>query len=256
MAQHALVDGFFAFWALLVIWLLWENLQKPGCPFLLAAYALGMALMVTTKENSFFVFLAILVILSANHWLRFGKVTPGLFLATFAGPLLGVVILVFLAGGLHEMICTYQQSVSKNFTLPYAIKTGDGPWYRYFVDLMLVSPVVLILAIGGVFRLKRENRPELYLTLFIAGCYLVMCNLKYGMNLRYANMWDMPLRYLAFGQLAAVCAIFGHRRNFMLTFCVLALCAFELHQYRVLMVQFPLYELVSEGLLRAVQILK
>ena len=29
MSQHALVDGFFAFWALLTLWLLWENLQAP-----------------------------------------------------------------------------------------------------------------------------------------------------------------------------------------------------------------------------------
>jgi 4-amino-4-deoxy-L-arabinose transferase-like glycosyltransferase len=256
MAQHALVDGFFAFWALLTLWLLWENLQKPDSTFLPAAYALGLALMVTTKENSFFVFVGFLAILAANRWLKFGKISPPLLLATVAGPLLGVVILVFLAGGVHELIGTYQQSVSKNFTLPYAIKTGDGPWYRYFVDLMLVSPLVLILAIGGVFRLNFGRKPELYLTLFIAGSYLIMCNLKYGMNLRYANMWDMPLRYLAFGQLAAVCAGFGRRKDLILALGVIALCAFELHQYWVLMVQYPLYELVSEGLLRAVLILK
>ena len=256
MAQHALVDGFFAFWALLTLWLLWENLQKPDCPPLLAAYALCMALMVTTKENSAFVCVAILAILAANHRLRFGKISRSLLLATVAGPLLGVVILVSLAGGVHELIHTYQQSVSKNFTLPYAVKTGDGPWYRYFVDLMIVSPVVLILAIGGVFKLNRSRKPELYLTLFVAGSYLIMCNLKYGMNLRYANMWDMPLRYLAFGQLAVLCAPFGRRREFALALVLLALCVFELHQYWVLMVRFPLYELVSEGLLRAVLILK
>src|SRR5438045_6434072 len=27
MSQHALVDGFFSFWATLVLWLFWENLQ-------------------------------------------------------------------------------------------------------------------------------------------------------------------------------------------------------------------------------------
>ncbi|MEI8341840.1 MAG: phospholipid carrier-dependent glycosyltransferase [Verrucomicrobiota bacterium] len=256
MAQHALVDGFFAFWALLTVWLLWENLKKPDSPFLLAGYTLALACMVITKENSFFVFFALLVLLTANRWLKFGTVTPRLGLLTFAGPLLGVVILVFLAGGVQELIGTYQQSVSKNFTLPYAIKTGDGPWYRYFVDLMLVSPLVLILAIGGIFRLKRDSKPELYLTLFIAGSYLIMCNLKYGLNLRYANMWDMPLRYLAFGQLAAVCASFGRRKELLLALSVIALCAFDLHQYWVLMVRYPLYELVSEGLLRALLILK
>src|SRR5205823_199902 len=29
MSQHALVDGFFTFWALLCLWLLWENLRAP-----------------------------------------------------------------------------------------------------------------------------------------------------------------------------------------------------------------------------------
>ena len=256
MAQHALVDGFFTFWALTTLWLLWETLQKPDHPFLAIGYALGLTLLVTTKENAFFVFIAIMVILGANRWLRFGSVTPRLLLLTFAGPLLGVVILVFLAGGLTELIGTYQQSISKNFTLPYAIKTGDGPWFRYFVDLMLANPVVLILAIGTAFRLDRSQKPEWFLTLFIAGSYLIMCNLKYGMNLRYTNMWDMPLCTLAFRQLVALCAHFGRRKDFVLALGVVGLCAFELHQYWVLMVQYPMYELVSEGLLRALLILK
>ena len=29
MSQHAFVDGFFAFWALLSLWALWENLRAP-----------------------------------------------------------------------------------------------------------------------------------------------------------------------------------------------------------------------------------
>ena len=29
MSQHALVDGFFTFWALICLWLFWENLQAP-----------------------------------------------------------------------------------------------------------------------------------------------------------------------------------------------------------------------------------
>ena len=256
MAQHALVDGFFAFWALTTLWLLWESLQKPDHPILPFAYGLGLALLVITKENSFFVFIAFLAILIGNRWLGFGTVTPRLWLLTFAGPLLGVVILVFLAGGLTELIGTYQQSISKNFTLPYAIKTGDGPWYRYFVDLMLVNPLILILSIGALFRLNRTQKTEWYLTLFIAGSYLIMCNLKYGMNLRYANMWDMPLCTLAFAQLAAVCAYFGQRKDLALALGIVALCAFEIHQYWTLMVQYPMYELVSEGLLRALLILK
>lgn len=256
MSQHALVDGFFAFWALLCLWLLWENLQIPNRLPVLVPYVLALALLVLTKENAFFVFVAIIALLLCNRWLQFGQLTRPLLLATVLGPLLGVVILVFLAGGLMSLISTYQLSVGKNYQLAYAILTGDGPWYRYFVDLLLVSPIVLILAIGAAFRLDRTQKPELFLTIFVAASYLIMCNVKYGMNLRYANIWDMPLRFLAFSQ---IIFIFGSLRRYRVPITVIAvglLCLVELRQYIILFVRYPLYELVSEGLLRALKILK
>jgi hypothetical protein len=209
-----------------------------------------------TKENAFFVLVALLVIMALNRWLAFGAVTRELLLCTIVGPLLGFVVLVFLAGGLETLRTSYQLSVSKNYQLAYAILTGDGPWHRYLVDLLLVSPVILLLALGAAFRLDRSQKPELFLFVFIAASYLVMCNIKYGMNLRYANMWDMPLRFLAFGQVVAFCARSQRYRTLILCGAVGLVCVVELRQYIILFVQFPLYELVPEGLLRALHILK
>jgi hypothetical protein len=48
MSQHALIDGFFSFWALLCLWLLWENLQSPGNWYLLVAYTCVLSLLVLT----------------------------------------------------------------------------------------------------------------------------------------------------------------------------------------------------------------
>jgi 4-amino-4-deoxy-L-arabinose transferase-like glycosyltransferase len=256
MSQHALVDGFFTFWALLSLWMLWENLRAPRHWLFLTLYSLALCLMVLTKENAFFVFIALAAIMVLNRWLEFGAVTRELLLCTVAGPLLGFVVLVFLAGGLETLRTSYQLSVSKNYQLTYAIMTGDGPWHRYLVDLLLVSPVVLLLAVGAAFRLDRGQKPELFVFTFIAASYLVMCNIKYGMNLRYANMWDLPLRILAFGQLAFFCARLTRYRTLVLGAAVALICAVELRQYFILFVQFPLYELVPEGLLRALHILK
>jgi hypothetical protein len=83
-----------------------------------------------------------------------------------------------------------------------------------------------------------------------------MGNLKYGMNLRYANMWDLPLRVLAFSQLAAMAAPFVRYRNALLAGAIACICAVEFRQYIMLCVDYPLYELVPEGLLRALKILK
>ncbi len=256
MSQHALVDGFFTFWALLTFWSLWENLQKPDSPAWQCLYSLSLTLMMMTKENSAFVFVAIMGVFLANRWLKFGTLTPRLLLLTVAGPLLGVFLLMTAAGGLGTFLETYRLSVSKNFLLPFAIKTGDGPWHRYIVDLLLVSPVIMLLAIAEIFQLNLARKAQWYLTLFILCSYLIMANLKYAMNLRYANMWDMPLRFLAFSQLATLSGCFGRRRNLVLAIGIILICALELRQYYALAVNYPLYELVPEGLLRALKILK
>jgi Dolichyl-phosphate-mannose-protein mannosyltransferase len=255
MSQHALVDGFFTFWALLCLWLLWESLRKPGRAPWLVAYTLSLSLLVLTKENAFFVFVAVVALILLNRWFHFGTVDRNLIVCTVVGPLLGVVVLVLLAGGLDVLLTTYRLSVTKNYNVTYAILTGDGPWYRYLVDLLLVSPLVLLLALGTVFRLDRTKKPEIYLTVFIAASYLIMCNIKYGMNLRYANMWDMPLRLLAFTQIVALTQITRYR-IWLGALGVAAIAVLELRQYYILFVHYPLYELPTYLLMRALHILK
>jgi 4-amino-4-deoxy-L-arabinose transferase-like glycosyltransferase len=256
MSQHALVDGYFTFWALAVLWLFWENLQAPGNWRWLGGYILALALLVLTKENSFFVWIGLVALLISNRWLQFGNVTRELIIATLLGPFLGAVILIFLAGGIPDLIHTYRYSVAKNYELYYAILTGDGPWYRYLVDLMLVSPLILILSFGTIFRLNRAMKPELFMVIFIAASYLVMCNVKYGMNLRYANMWDLPLRFLAFSQIVMLASWIKPYRAVIIAAMVALLAAIEFHQYVVLAVRYPLYELITHDLLQALQILK
>ena len=256
MSQHALVDGFFTFWAILVLWLFWENLRAPNNWRWLSAYVVALALLVVTKENSFFVWIALVALLVVNRWLQFGTVGREIILATFIGPLVGMVMLILLAGGIPELIHTYRYSMAKNLELPYAISTGDGPWFRYLIDLMLVSPIVLILALGSTFRLDRSTKMEWFFAVFIAASYLVMCNVKYGMNLRYANMWDLPLRFLALSEIVWLASLAKQFRNAIVVVAVVLLASVEFHQYIVLAVRYPLYELITHDLLEALKILK
>jgi hypothetical protein len=256
MGQHALIDGFFAFWATMCVWMLWENLRHPDSVARLAALAVCGAAMVLTKENAFFVFVALAGLVAVNRWARFGTVTPRLVVAGIAGPALGFFLLVALAGGMAQFAEIYRLLVSKAQTLTYAIQTGDGPWHRYLVDLLIVSPVVLLLAIGGFFTQLRKDRGYLYLALFTGFTYVFMCNVKYAMNLRYASIWELPLAALAFAQMRELAKVFGSRQTLATALIVTALCAYGLRQYLVFFSDFALYELVTEGLLRAVKILK
>ena len=121
---------------------------------------------------------------------------------------------------------------------------------------MLVSPIVLILALATAFRADRAMKPEWFMVIFIAAGYLMMCNVKYGMNLRYANMWDLPLRFLALSQIVWLAARAKQFRSAIVATAVALLALIEFHQYIVLAVRYPLYELVTHELLRALSILK
>ena len=255
-AQHVMIDGFFTFWCLLALWSLWENLQRPERWGWLAAYAASLAAMVMTKENSFFVVAALCGLLLANRWLRFGIVSKPLLMMTVAGPLVGFVALVFLAGGIDTFAAIYQLLVAKSKVLPWAIANGDGPWYRYLIDLVIVSPLIVLLATGRAFQLRVVDKAHLFLLVFIGTTFALMANVKYGMNLRYATIWDMPLRFLAAAQVIHLGARFGSRAVLVSACAITALAAMELHQYRVFCVAYPSYALTDLELLRAVNILK
>jgi 4-amino-4-deoxy-L-arabinose transferase-like glycosyltransferase len=255
MAQHGLIDGFFAFWATLCLWLLWENLKRPNDLLRLSLFGVCLALLVVTKENAFFAYIGLLALLALNKWLRFGTITRSLLLVMVAGGLAGTVLLVALCGGAQTCYQIYQLVVSKASVSPYSVATGDGPWYRYLLDLLIASPLIFLLTWGAIFRLKMDNKAVLYLLGFVTATYVVMCNVRYGMNLRYTNMWDMPMRFLAVTWVSDCLRSF-RRRDLLFAIAIALLCALDLRQYQILFVDYNLYELVPGGLLRALHILK
>jgi hypothetical protein len=257
LGQHSLIDGVFGFCALLVVWLLWENLQRPNHLRWLIAYAGSLSLLVMAKESSSFVFAAILAILVINRWANFGRVTRQLVWATLAGALAGFSVVVVAAGGFENFTLIFTLLQRKVPVLPYTILTGDGPWHRYLIDLMLVSPAIMLLAIANLLSPRGWAIPgHSYLAAFTFVIYVILTSFPDGMNLRYILMLDMPLRFFAASQLLAFSQSWGRWRNLLLAGVVLALCTYELHQHYVLFVKGRLYELVSTGLLRAQNILK
>jgi len=189
MAHWALIDGFFTCITLLVIWSLWELLQgSPPGRLWLGLYSLGLVLLVLTKENAAFVYLAVLGLCIASRKLGLGRVSLATLVATLTAPLAGVLILILCAGGIGPLLNVFSLNAAKSLVTPYAILTGDGPWFRYLSDLLLVSPAVMLFAIGGAFLLPRTDKVGWYLLGFIFLTYLTMCNVPNGMNLRYANI--------------------------------------------------------------------
>jgi len=259
MAHRELVDGVFAFWALLSLWLLWENLLRPGRLGWLAAYGGSIAFMILTKENAFFAVAAmggIFCTAALAPGLNLGKTAWGTVAATFAGGALGVAVLVCVAGSPRTLIETYSLLVTKAEKMTFAYESGGGPWFRYIVDLMLVSPAVMLPAIGGIFALRRDGRQGIFLLLFMVFSCAVMVNVRNGMNVRYATMWDMPLRYLAAGPILQMAA--AVRRAPVLAAIVLLAVAggIELHQYWVIFVQHDVGDPITQFLMYSLEIVR
>lgn len=257
MGQRIYIDGVFAFVALLTLWLLWENLRAPRQWVWLTAYGLSLALMVMTKENAAFVFIALAGILAFNRWACFGTVTRALLAVTVVGPALGVIGLAVACGGIANLIGVLKLNVEKSYAIEYVIKTGDGPWFRYILDLLTMSPGVTLLAVAAFFQVRLDEKRNSYFALFILLSYLVMTNVKYGLNLRYATIWDMPLRWLAFSQLTALSTLLPRRYvAIFLGVSVAILCVTDLQHYYLFFSQNGLYDPVPEPMLRFLNILK
>jgi len=263
LAHRELVDGVFAFWALLTIWLLWENLQRPPRLGWLAAYAGSIAILVLTKENSFFVAIAlggIICTAAAFPPLNLGKPNRWTVAATGVGGMLGVLVLASLASGFGPLIETYRLLVTEAEKMQFAYQSGGGPWYRYIVDLLLVSPLVLLPAVGGIFALKRDNRAGIFLLLFMAFSCAVMVNVRNGMNLRYATMWDLPLRFLAAGMLLLIARGIGKgfpaREALAAVALVAFVCVAEFRQYHLIFQVHDVEDPITLYLMYALEIVR
>jgi hypothetical protein len=66
----------------------------------------------------------------------------------------------------------------------------------------------------------------------------------------------MPLRFLAFGQIITLGNLAKQYRGWIVGGAVAMVSLIDLRQYYILAVQYPLYELVTHDLLRALHILK
>jgi 4-amino-4-deoxy-L-arabinose transferase-like glycosyltransferase len=257
LAQRSLIDGYFAFWAILCAWALWENLQAPQRSGWLLTYGISLLVLVLTKENAAFVFLALLVVMIVFAVAGLGRMSWPLIFVSLIGPAVAILFLSMLIGGIGEWISFYRSFVAKSATLPYPVKFQDGAWYRYVVDFTLLSPVIVALFFGALFQLKKESEPDIFWAVFLGASFIGMSSVPFGMSLRFAAYWDVPLRWLAASQLLLLRTRFPYLKA-PAVFCalVLFLGALDLFQYWRYFVQGAIYDPVSFDLLHASKLIK
>jgi 4-amino-4-deoxy-L-arabinose transferase-like glycosyltransferase len=257
LAQRSLVDGCFAFWAVLCAWFLWESLQAPARGGWLLAYGASLFALVLTKENAAFVFLALLTVSVVFALFKLGRLNWPLIATTVIAPGIALLFLTMLVGGIGEWISFYRAFAQKSATLSYAVRFQDGPWYRYLVDFTLLSPCVVALAFGALFQVKAKSKPDFFWSLFLGASFIAMSSVPYGMSLRFAAYWDLPLRWLAGSEVLLLAGRYPRAKPWLVVLVlVLVLAAIDLFQYWRFFVHGAIYDPVSFQLIRAAKFVK
>jgi hypothetical protein len=254
ISRLALTDSFNALCMTTTVWLFVGLSKDPGklargIPFMLA-----LAFMVLTKELSVFLCVPFLAFVAYE---RFGRKEPRStlrFALWFAIP--GLIVLasfLLAAGSSARLLETMRIVLASPATNAYAIKYGEGPWFRPVLDFLLFSPGPTMLAIAGLGLVIVRWRAGAYdrilvLFAFVAAIFVLELSF-FTKNIRYSVVLELPLRLFAILFLAEIAGGLRTTRSVAVAFAaVLLLCWLDWQTFDAMWVKARLYDPVTAWL--------
>lgn len=243
ISRLALTDSLIALCMSVTAWLFFELVENPASRRARIAFMATFAFTVLVKE------LAVLLVvpfaafvLIEKYWRREPIDLAKIALAFIVPGLVTLPIFVLAAGGFPTLFETTRIVLSSPATNPYAVKFGSGPWFRYVLDFLCLSPWTTLLATAyfGLWatRLRRGeyDRRLVYLALLVIA--LVFEYSFFTKNVRYAVLLELPLRVFAVLMLHEIFKSASQRKTSILCgIAVASLCfidarAFDLYWVR------------------------
>jgi len=253
LSRRALQDSMFAALVVLAFWSLDRFMEKRQGR---DAAALGSVLFIgfLTKESMLFVYPLLLAIFLIRGGLRNRQGIAPLAAAIILPPVAALGVMAYVAGSLQGLMSTYSTYSEMQRTIPYALAWQQGPWFRYLVDFMLISPVVVLLAaVGATSAGAFSGRGRALLaTVLVLGLAVFSCLPL--LNLRIVLFLDTPLRILAAGGVVALGQRFGRnaREATLILVGVAAIAMLlDLVQFHTFFVSGGVYDPVTANLIKA-----
>jgi len=139
----------------------------------------------------------------------------------------------------------------------YAMLFYRGPWFRYIIDYLLISPLVTILALSFIIYVlaNRSFLKDYKISYFLISffiLYILLSSFDYSKNVRYAINLDMMMRLFAVLMLKEI----FKKSRFMSDFVfmiILFLCFTDYLNFIYLFCQRNIYDPVSFVLLKVRQ---
>lgn len=259
MARRALQESCFHFFSVASIWLFYEMVHEADTPHPKVrgwsyVFAAAYAFCILVKETAWLFYIFFVAYLLVQRYvlkkeIPWGRVVPALLVPV------GIVGSAYLGlmGGMARLLAVVKIILSSPGTNPYALAYQSGPWFGYLVDYLVLSPWVLILAVGflvGVLAERTFEADRVYVALFI-GVTLATFSF-FTKNVRYVIMLDVPLRLSACLMMQRVLPWRDSRRGFLLAMAaVSAIAVSDFWTFRTFFIQEGIYDPVTFWLLRA-----
>jgi 4-amino-4-deoxy-L-arabinose transferase-like glycosyltransferase len=288
MARRVLTESVLMLFSTLSIWLFLDMLKESSnLKKILFVFAFSFAILV--KEVIILLVLVFMIFLVGRKLLLGKRIYFKDFLTILFIPFV-IVILTYIFVGVFPFLAeTVKIILNSPKTNLYAIQYGQGPWFRYLIDYILLSPWVVLLSIGFIFNYfnrtpisqnnrrvqhsmsgaiekeasgvkpcnfisKEQDEIVLYLILvFILSFFIFNIFTK---NIRYVMVLDMPMRLFSVLMLKNIFdKKFPKRTTILTATFIIVISVFDYIIFYNLFVKMGIYDPVTFILLKARQLI-
>ncbi len=255
MARRALSDSLLATLMVACLGLCFEALRSSTYPLRRLGVIAGMFTVALLARESMVILIPIALTLICVWTVSEKRPVPlGLICAVSIVPLTFSALLAVAAAGTPTMAWRTLVTVTEALkTNQYAMQFGQGPWFRYVLDYLLLSPwttLLYLLWLGALLGTKVRDSVRWYWALI--PILFVGLSAPATKNVRYALLLETPLRLGAvlFLQQTLRNRQGQHRTRVWVTLAVLGIACYDVQTFQTVVVQQHLYDPVSFRLLQ------
>lgn len=236
-------------------WLFLDFLQRPTRKTLaILTSVLFLSLLVKETTCLFILFILIFSWIAKKKFsIKIAK--KDLLILTTAPPLLTVIFYLFLLGwdnfalALHSIYLTHFVDQTNR----YALQFSSGPWYRYLVDFMIISPVMTTIAIGYSFHLIVKEKPDwkaIYFLIYSLVTFIPLSMLKHSKVIRFVVNLEMVIALFCTFAIIELCKEdLKQQKNLKIAFILLTIFVFSYQQFLTIFLSPFLLDPISYNIL-------
>jgi 4-amino-4-deoxy-L-arabinose transferase-like glycosyltransferase len=253
MARRALVDMPANLFLAASLWLFFDMLEQRK-KFKCAAFTAIYTIAILMKESAVLLATAFVFYLLIRKYVLKKDTSHNDFLCAAVYPsVITAIIYLIVAGSPATILKTARIIITSPSTNQYAIVYCSGSWLRYIADFFLISPWVLLLAVGFIisyFSVKKRDDKILYFMAVTLAYYLIL-NL-FAKNLRYAMLLDIPIRLFAASAVLWFSRTRSGRYDYLYALLVIiAIAAYDYALFYKFFIVNGIYDPVTALLLKA-----